>query len=114
MKVERRVGPASGVWVVTTIGTVRGGASYRTKAEAARAAEDAVRIKGGMVRIHGPDGRTSESFTIGRDAFAKISAIEGREISREMRQDLSEFDRKGLSSRERGRRIVRKYGGKPS
>lgn len=70
-----------------------------------------VQIKGGTVRIQWPDGRSRESFTIGRDGFAKISVVEGLRLSCEMKQDLIDFDRKGLSDCERGQAIVRKYGG---
>lgn len=111
---DRRVGPGPAGWIVTKDGSNRPSGIYGTQAEAAQAAQDMVRIKGGTVRIQGPDGRLRKSFTIGRDAFAKISAVEGLRLSPGMERDLREFDWKGLSSRERGRRIVRKYGRKPA
>ena len=111
---DRRLGPGATGWIVRKNGSTRASGIYGTQAEAARAAQDMVRIKGGAVRIQGPDGRSHESFTIGRDSFAKISAVEGLRLSREMKQDLRDFDRKGLSDHERGRAIVRKYGRKPA
>lgn len=110
---DRRVGPDPAGWIVTKAGSNRPSGTYGTQAEAARAAQDMVRIKDGTVRIQGPDGRLRESFTIGRDAFAKISAVEGLRLSREMKQDLMDFDHQGLSNRERGQAIVKKYGGIP-
>jgi hypothetical protein len=71
-----------------------------------------LRIKGGAVRIQGPDGREHERFTIGRGAFAKVSAVEGIRLSDDMIRDLREFDRKRLSDDERGHVIARKYGRK--
>lgn len=71
-----------------------------------------LRIKGGALRIQGPDGREHERFTIGRTAFAKVSAVEGIRLSDEMIQDLRDFDRRKLSDDERGRAIARKYGRK--
>ena len=109
---DRRLGPGATGWIVKKNGSTRASGIYGTQAEAARAARDMVRIKGGTVRIQGPDGRMHESFTIGRDSFAKISAVEGIRLSREMKQDLRDFDRKGFSDHERGRAIVRKYGRK--
>ncbi len=93
---------------------MRASGIYSTQAEAARAAQDMVRIKGGTVRIQGPDGRSQESFTIGRDGFTNISAVEGIHLSLEMKKDLRDFDRKGLSNHERGRAIARKYGRQPA
>ncbi len=95
-------------------GSTRACGIYGTQAEAARAAQDMVRIKGGTVRIQGPDGRLHESFTIGRDGFAKISAVEGVRLSRAMKQDLRDFDWKGRSDHERRRAIVRKHGRNPA
>jgi len=51
-------------------------------------------------------------FVLGRDSFARISAVEGIRLTREMKRDLREFDRKGLSSAERRRAIMKKYGRK--
>ena len=51
-------------------------------------------------------------FVLGRDSFARISAVEGIHLTREMKRDLREFDRKGLSATERRRAIVNKYGRK--
>lgn len=111
---DRRLGTGGTGWIVKKNGSTRAGGTYGTQAEAARAAQDMVRIKGGTVRIQGPDGRSHESFTIGRDGFAKISAVEGIRLSREMKEVLRDFDRKGLSDYERGRAIARKYGRKPA
>jgi hypothetical protein len=111
---HRRPAPGATGWIVKKNGSMRASGIYGTQAEAAQAARDMVRIKGGTVRIEGPDGRSQESFTIGRDGFAKIGAVEGVRLSREMTRDLRDFDRKGLSDQERARAIARKYGRKPA
>lgn len=54
--------------------------------------------------------RPSRSFTLGRQAFAKISAVEGIRMSRAMDAEFREFDRKGLSPEERRKAIAAKYG----
>jgi hypothetical protein len=46
---------------------------------------------------------------IGTRRFAKISAVEGIVLTREMRARAAEFDRKGMSAEERRRSIVRVY-----
>lgn len=56
----------------------------------------------------------AESFTIGREAFAKISAVEGIRLSAEVEEAFREFDRKGLSAEERRREIMNRYGRKPA
>jgi hypothetical protein len=48
----------------------------------------------------------SSGATIGRKAFAKISAVEGVRLTPEMKRRAAEFDRKGLSPEERVRAIV--------
>jgi hypothetical protein len=55
-------------------------------------------------------GRRRRSATsgviLGRQRFAKISAVEGIELSPAAEQRAAEFDRLGLSPEERVRRIV--------
>ena len=48
-------------------------------------------------------------YTIGRDAFAKISAVEGIYLTKEMREDFKAFEQKGLSSQDRREAISKKY-----
>jgi len=50
-----------------------------------------------------------KNYTLGRNAFAKISAVEGICLTPEMNKDFLEFDRKGLSHDERRRAITGKY-----
>jgi hypothetical protein len=113
-RADRSTAPGAHGWVVRRSGSARVCGAYRTEAEAEQAAREMLRIKGGAVRIQGPDGRERERFTIGRDAFAKISAVEGIRLSDEMIRDLRDFDRRRLSDDERGRAIMRKYGRKPA
>jgi hypothetical protein len=46
---------------------------------------------------------------IGRARFAKISAVEGIELSPDMKRRAADFDRRGVSGAERRRAIVRAY-----
>ncbi len=54
--------------------------------------------------------RTSTGgFTLGRAAFARISAVEGIRLTPEMENDLREYDEQGLSASERRKAILEKY-----
>jgi hypothetical protein len=68
---------------------------------------------GSRRRIEGTQLTDEKGFTIGRQGFAMISAVEGLHLSDEMKRDLQEFDRKRLPGDERRRAIIRKYGKKP-
>jgi hypothetical protein len=50
-------------------------------------------------------------MTIGRERFAKISAVEGVELTLGMRKRVAEFDRRGLPPAERRRAIIRAHSG---
>ena len=52
-------------------------------------------------------------FILGRDRFARISAVEGIALTQEMRATLERFDRDGLSAEERRRAIIRLFSQKP-
>lgn len=52
---------------------------------------------------------SSHSYIIGRDAFAKISAVEGIQLTKEMRNDFKVFEQKGLSPKDRREAIFQKY-----
>jgi len=54
--------------------------------------------------------RGGKGYTIGRQGFAKISAIEGIRITAAMDADFHEFERNGLSAAERRKVIAKKYG----
>ena len=54
---------------------------------------------------HAPQG----GYTIGRRSFAKISAVEGIRLTEAMDEDFKEFDRKGLSAKDRREAIAKKY-----
>jgi hypothetical protein len=57
-----------------------------------------------------PDrARTPSGLIIGRERFAKISAVEGIELTATMKRRAADFDRRGLSGEERRRAIVRAY-----
>ena len=50
--------------------------------------------------------RRTSGVILGRERFAKISAVEGIELSPAAKRRAAEFDRLGLSPEERIRRIV--------
>jgi hypothetical protein len=49
----------------------------------------------------------NSGFVLGRERFAKISAVEGIELSGAMKKRISESDRKGLSAEARRAAIIR-------
>jgi translation elongation factor EF-Tu-like GTPase len=48
-------------------------------------------------------------YTIGRTAFAKISAVEGIALTEEARQRTTDFERRRLSPEERRREIIKAH-----
>ena len=65
-----------------------------------------------------PTGRKakakSEPVTLGRDAFAHISAVEGIALDPEMDEDFRSFDRRNLPAGARRLALARKYGRTPA
>ena len=55
--------------------------------------------------------RTSSGFRLGRQSFAKISAVEGIRLTPEMEAQFRNFDRQNLSPEERRRAIALAFGG---
>jgi hypothetical protein len=53
-----------------------------------------------------PSKRISDKFVIGRERFARISAVEGIKPTAAMKKRAAEFDRQGLSPIERRREII--------
>ena len=54
----------------------------------------------------------SGSFTLGRDGYDKIGAVEGRVLTRDMKGEFRKFDKENLPSDQRRKRIAEKYGKK--
>jgi hypothetical protein len=48
----------------------------------------------------------ARAFTLRRAQFAKISAVEGINLSEKMVREFEEFDKDGLSAEERRRAII--------
>ncbi|MEE7458325.1 hypothetical protein MPAR168_13450 [Methylorubrum populi] len=82
------VEPRDGQWVVRRAGAARRSDVYATQDEALRAAQALTRPEGGQLLIQDANGHVRESFTLGRLAFEKISAVEGIRLSRDMKRDL--------------------------
>ena len=57
----------------------------------------------------GAKKRASANFRIGRDRFAKISAVEGIKPSTAMKRRVARFERDGLTATERRREIIKVY-----
>lgn len=53
--------------------------------------------------------KKAAGFVLGRDRFEKISAVEGIVKSEESRRMFEEFDRQGLTPRQRQKAIFEKY-----
>lgn len=53
--------------------------------------------------------KVAQSYTIGRNAFAKISAVEDIHLTKEMHKDFQVFEKKGLSAKDRREAITKKY-----
>ena len=66
-----------------------------------------------MTKTKTPKRSSGGTFTIGRERFSKISAVEGIKLSRRTDETFREFDQRGLSAEERRREITRRYGRKP-
>jgi hypothetical protein len=66
--------------------------------------------KSGRSKTSKRDKAKPGSLTIGLAGFAKISAMEGLHLTRDMRVTFRDLERKGASARERRAAIVKKYG----
>jgi hypothetical protein len=53
--------------------------------------------------------RGAKTTTIGRARFAKISAVEGIVLTPGMEKRIADFERAGLSAKERRESIIRAY-----
>jgi len=50
-----------------------------------------------------------QGYTIGRHAFAKISAVEGIVLTENAQKDFQAFEEKNLSHKDRRQAIAKKY-----
>lgn len=82
---------------------------YETQSEAVKAARSLVQSKGGELRIQGPNGRIRQAYTIGRDPFLKISAVEGIIPTKAAQHRTKDFDQRGLSPDERREAIIQAH-----
>jgi hypothetical protein len=104
--------PTEHGWQIRHDGEGRASGVYYTQAEAAEAAQSAIRRSGGEVRVQSRDGRVRESMTLGRDPMARIAAVEGIHLSSDSKRMLEDLDRAGASGEERRRSIARRFGKK--
>jgi hypothetical protein len=65
--------------------------------------------KSSIARPRRPSSPLTDSFTVGRDRFARISAVEGIALTPDMLATLDGFDRAGLSAEERRRAILSRF-----
>ena len=57
-----------------------------------------------------PKKRAATGYIVGRQAFARISAVEGIRLTDAMDEDFRDFERQRLSPAERRKAIAKKYG----
>lgn len=62
-----------------------------------------------MKKIAPTQKKNSYGYVIGRNAFAKISAVEGIFLTKEMHKEFSAFDQSGLPHSDRRKAILNKY-----
>jgi hypothetical protein len=63
-----------------------------------------------MANQKNPSGKAPNAgFVLGRERFAKISAVEGIELSPAMKKRMSQSDQKGLSAAARRGAIIRAH-----
>jgi hypothetical protein len=62
-----------------------------------------------MSKLPGELGGAKARFTLGRSAFAKISAVEGIRLSADLETQFRDFDRRGLSTSDRREIIARTF-----
>lgn len=97
-------------WAVRKADSSEASCIYKSQAEAISAAQQMVRDCGGQIFIQSQSGKRRESFTLGREGFAKISAVEGLHVPASLMLELRDLDKRGLSGDARRREIMRKYG----
>jgi hypothetical protein len=54
-------------------------------------------------------GACAAGFVLGREGFARISAVEGIVLTPDMREAMESFDREGLTAAERRRAILKRF-----
>jgi hypothetical protein len=64
----------------------------------------------GMSKTNSKRSSPKARFTLGRQGFAKISAVEGVRLSPAMEERFREFDRKKLPAAARREAIARAFG----
>lgn len=91
---------AKGKWSVATQDAATSQV-FDTKAKAVEAARRIVRQDGGVLQVANTNGRVSASFTLGRTAMTKLNVVEGVFLSTASERAFKEFDREGLSPKQR-------------
>jgi len=90
----------SGGWLVQTPKSATP-QTYPTQAEAVSAPQSSISCSGGQISIRNANGRTSNTFTLGRAAMEKINAVEGIVLSDEVRDLFVSFDDRDLPPEQR-------------
>jgi len=58
--------------------------------------------------------KSRKKVAIGRERFAKISAVEGIVLSKEARELFEDFDRRGLTPEQRRKEIIARHKREPA
>jgi hypothetical protein len=109
--------PSASGWAIRRVGSTGPCHIFGTKREAENAAREMIRAsRGGEIVVRGRDGRIQgvDTYVFDRESFETISAVEGIHLTKEMRNDLLELDRQGLSPEARRRWLLTKYGRSPA
>lgn len=62
-----------------------------------------------MKKVAHTQKESTRGYTIGRTAFAQISAVEGIYLTKEMQKDFQTFEQKDLSAKDRRDVLFKKY-----
>ncbi|NJO23384.1 MAG: DUF2188 domain-containing protein [Sphingomonadales bacterium] len=100
MRTRLFIVPHESGWAVKKPSSPSASKLYKTKREAEAAAREMIaRRDGGEIVVHRRDGKITsvDTFTLGEGSFAKVSAVEGVALTREMHRDFRGLDKRRLS-----------------
>jgi hypothetical protein len=105
-----QVVPTSGGWQVRSDGPTKPNGAYATQGEAVRAAAVALQSSGGELEVLGENGRSTQTYTLGGAAMAKLAAVEGITFTPEMKRKIKAAQDPALSPEERRKILAGGFG----
>lgn len=100
--------PGSGGWIFKG-SDARDSSVHLLKSKAMGTARSHIEKNGGELRINNKDGRKHSTYTVGREGFGKISAVEGLHPTQDASRRTAEYDRKGMTPEQRRRAIIKAH-----